>query len=147
MCTLSSIYLYHSCIISYIAGCRMPVDRMFSTKQYLIKEFQKLMLWTKYMKGHWTHFALYIDRSISFTDLSVAIVWVCNIVNVTYVWNGMAQRSGSLYIRSCTKKIFFSSEKEINVRNSYQQINSTEIAPFIHWLRLQTNTFVSFEMI
>lgn len=53
------------------------------------------------------YLALKSDRSISFTLLVVGIVCVWSIVNVTYVWNGIAQRSGSLYIKSCSFLRFF----------------------------------------
>lgn len=46
------------------------------------------------------YLALNSDRSISLILFSVASVCVCSIVNVTYVWKGIAQRSGSLYIKS-----------------------------------------------
>lgn len=44
--------------------------------------------------------ALNNDRSMSFTGLVVGSVCVVNIVNVTYVWNGIAHLAGSLYIKS-----------------------------------------------
>lgn len=54
------------------------------------------------------YLALNRDLSISLTRLSVNAVCVCSMVNVTYVWNGIAHLAGSLYMRS----YFYEFDKE-----------------------------------
>lgn len=90
--------------------CRVPLLSMHSTKQ---------LLWIKHNNNDvsfitinsdqlnmqhsrmCTYRALNNDRSISLTRFSVVAVCVCSMVNVTYVWNGIAHLAGSLYIKSC----------------------------------------------
>lgn len=128
---LELMYSYHSCMILYIPSCKVPLLSMHSTKQLLQirKLIQYMDDWISIAMNSCIYRALNSDRSISLIRFSVVAVCVCSIVNVTYVWNGIAHLPGSLYIKSCInwmKLKIKRPKRKIKSGNDVTNINMTQ---------------------